>query len=133
MFTLFFLNFPLPKIWDRTSQKIDFKICSSIFSCLLCLIAFLARQIPYIMELKINRHKTPIKVFVFHLLQPSLITASQIGGQDQRITSLHASFPNYGTETTGEKEMVTALKKTTAKKILRVTCVAPRKQPITSR
>lgn len=70
-FSIFFMNLPLPEILFLTSQNIKRKICSSIFGWPWTLISFLALHRRYMVELRINLHKTPIIFLVSHLLHDS--------------------------------------------------------------
>jgi hypothetical protein len=74
-------NFNFPETWNQTSQKMSFKICSSVLGWPPNRISFPALHIPYTTALRTRQHSTPNMDLVFHWLQPSSIKSDQsIGG-----------------------------------------------------
>jgi hypothetical protein len=73
-----FRNFPFSEILHQTSQKICFKINSSVRGCPPNFISFLARQILHTVKLRISQYMDPFKVLAFQLRQPSSIRSSQL-------------------------------------------------------
>jgi hypothetical protein len=132
IFFIFLWNFPFSEILHRISQKICFKICYSVRSCLPNFISFLARQILY-SRTSAQSTQGPLQALILPATTAFINQIIPISSRHQNSTMLYTFFQDLGTETTKKEKVVSAFSSTPAKHTTSITRKAPSKHTVSSR